>query len=112
MSAVSPSDPVASRRSAIAQWASTGKRVGYGLYLLAIVLFVAGYVARYTTLITTLITLALVIGSLVLAPAIVFGYGVRAAEREERRAALQARRADDEGAAPGATAPESRGSRH
>lgn len=92
MQAVSLPDPIADRRSNIARWVSTAKRVGYGLYLLAIVLFVIGYVVRYTSLITTVITVALVVGSLVLAPAIVFGYGVRAAERDERRAA-QAERA-------------------
>lgn len=87
MLAVTLPDPVADRRSTIARWVSTAKRVGYGLYLLAIVLFGVGYAAGYTTVMTTVIMVALVIGSLVLAPAIVFGYGVRAAERDERRAA-------------------------
>ena len=77
-------DPVVERRGRIAQWVGTGKRVGYGLFLLAMVLFVIGYAAGYTTWLTTLITVALTVGSLILAPAIVFGYGVRAAEREER----------------------------
>ena len=80
-------DPVLFRRARIAGWVSTGKRLGYGLYLLACVLFGIGYAAGYTTLMTTVIMVALVVGSLILAPAIVFGYGVKAAEREERRAA-------------------------
>ncbi len=82
---MSTADAVQSQRSRIARQVSVAKRVGYGLYLLAIVLFVVGYLGRYTTVMTTVITVALVIGSLVLAPAIVFGYGVRAAERDERR---------------------------
>ena len=80
-------DPVASKRADIARWVVSGKRAGYGLYLLAIVLFIVGYTAGYTGLITSVIMFCLVVGSLILAPAIVFGYGVKAAEREERRAA-------------------------
>jgi len=83
--AVSSIDPVLLRRSAIARWVSVGKRVGYGLYLVAIVLFGVGYAAGYTSAMTTGIVVSLVIGSIVLAPAIVYGYGVKAAEREERR---------------------------
>lgn len=87
---MSASDPVLDRRSNIARWVSVGKRAGYGLYLVAIVLFGIGYGAGYTTWMTTTITAALVIGSIILAPAIVFGYGVKAAEREERKAAAAA----------------------
>ena len=88
---VATADPVLSRRSAIARWVGLGKRVGYGLYLLAIVLFGVGFVGTYTSTITTVIVLSLVVGSIILAPAIVFGYGVKAAEREERRRAAAAR---------------------
>jgi len=77
-------DPVRERRARIARLVSLGKRVGYGLYAVAIVLFAVGLLGRYTTAITTTIVACLVVGSLVLAPAIVFGYGVRAAEREDR----------------------------
>ena len=77
-------DPVRARRARIASLVALGKRVGYGLYAVAIVLFVVGLVGRYTTTSTSVIVGCLVVGSLVLAPAIVFGYGVRAAEREDR----------------------------
>ena len=87
MGAVATADPVLSRRSAIARWVGLGKRLGYGLYLLAIVLFAVGFVGTYTSAMTTVIVLSLVVGSIILAPAIVFGYGVKAAEREERRKA-------------------------
>jgi len=60
-----------------------GKRLGYGLFLLAIVLFVAGFISGFTEAITTVITVSLVVGSLILAPAIVFHYGVKAAERAD-----------------------------
>ncbi len=77
-------DPVLARRARIAGLVVLGKRIGYGLYLAAIVLFAVGLVGRYTSTITTTIVTCLVVGSIVLAPAIVFGYGVKAAEREDR----------------------------
>lgn len=77
-------DPVQLQRARVAHWVAIGKKVGYGLYLVAIVLFGVGLATTYRPVITSGITVSLVVGSLVLAPAIVFGYGVRAAEREER----------------------------
>ena len=79
-------DPVLAKRARIAHWVSLGQRVGYGLFGLACVAFVAGFVVGFEDWLTTLIVAALVVGSLVLAPAIVFGYGVRAADRADREA--------------------------
>jgi hypothetical protein len=81
---VSSADPILARRAHIGRLVAAGKRVGYALYGLAMVLFFVGFFADYTGALTTIIIAALVAGSLVLAPAIVFGYGIRAAEREER----------------------------
>ena len=77
-------DPVLLRRARIARVAELGQRVGYGLFGLAIVLFVVGFVAGYSDLLVVLIVANLGVGSAVLAPAIVFGYAVKAAEREDR----------------------------
>jgi hypothetical protein len=77
-------DPVLARRARIAALVQLGKRVGYGLFGLACVLFVVGAVGRYDAWLTNTIVASLLIGSVVLAPAIVFGYGIKAAEREER----------------------------
>lgn len=81
-------DPVLARRARIARLVAIGQRVGYGLFGLAIALFVVGAVTRYTAAVTTAIVAALLVGSAVLAPAIVFGYAVKAAEREDRDAGL------------------------
>ncbi len=78
-------DPVRARRAQISRLTKTGKRVGYGLFLLAIVAFGAGALTDFPPALVTVVTVSLVVGSVVLAPAIVFGYGVRAAEREDRR---------------------------
>jgi hypothetical protein len=77
-------DPVLAKRARIAHWVSLGQRVGYGLFGLSCVAFVAGFIVGFEDWLTTLIITALVVGSLVLAPAIVFGYGVRAADRADR----------------------------
>lgn len=78
-------DPVLIRRARIAQLVETGQRVGYGCFGVAIVAFIAGAVAGFGTAVVTVVVAALAVGSAVLAPAIVFGYAVHAAEREDRR---------------------------
>ena len=77
-------DPVLEKRARIARWVQLGQRVGYGLFGLACVAFVIGFVVGFEAWLTTVIIAALVVGSLVLAPAIVFGYGVKAADRADR----------------------------
>ena len=81
------SDPVLARRAAIGKWSDTGKRVGYLAYGIAVVLFFVGFATTFTTLITTTIIVLMVAGGLVLMPAIVFAYGVKAADREDRESA-------------------------
>ncbi len=78
------SDPVLQRRARIAHLVEVGQRVGYGLFAFAIVLFFVGFVIGFTSGVVTAIVIALVVGSLVLAPAIVFGYAVKAADRADR----------------------------
>lgn len=77
-------DPVLARRARIVKLTALGQRVGYGLFGLAIVLFIVGFVGGYSDLIVVMIVASLGVGSAVLAPAIVFGYAVKAAEREDR----------------------------
>ena len=77
-------DPVRQRRAQIAKLVEVGQRAGYGLFGLAIVLFVVGFVSGFDGIVRSATVGCLVVGSLVLAPAIVFGYAVKAAEREDR----------------------------
>ncbi len=87
MSAAAPgpgADPVLARRARIARWVLLGQRVGYALFAVAVAAFVAGFVTGFRGWVVTLIVTALVAGSVVLAPAIVFGYGVKAADRADR----------------------------
>lgn len=77
-------DPVLARRAQIARWVALGQRVGYSLFAIAIVAFVVGFISGFENGHINVIVPCLVIGSLILAPAIVFGYGVKAAERDDR----------------------------
>lgn len=80
----SVNDEVLAQRARVERWTGIGKRIGYGLFLVAVVLFVIGFVVGFRPSIVTPIVAAMVIGSIILLPAIVFGYGVKAADREER----------------------------
>jgi hypothetical protein len=82
------SDPVRERRARIANLVRIGLGAGYGLFALAVVLFLVGLVAGYSDWITQTIVICLVIGSIVLAPAIIFNYAVRAAEKDDAERGL------------------------
>lgn len=84
MPAPEKTDPVLAKRARFVKLVSAGKRLGYSLFLLAIVAFFYGVATKFTENIVTIVTASLVVGSIILAPAIVFGYGIKAAEREER----------------------------
>jgi hypothetical protein len=82
--AVDP-DPVRARRARIAKVVKAGKRVGYGLWLLAIAVFGVGAATRFRPAMVTIVVGCLALGSVLLAPSIVISYGIRAADREDRR---------------------------
>ena len=77
-------DPVLERRHRVARLSALGRRAGYGLYLVSMGVFVVGLLAGFNDLLASVATVALVAGSVLLAPAIIIGYGVRAADRADR----------------------------
>jgi len=83
---MTPTDPVVARRARILRWVILGKRVGYLLLLLAIVGFAIGVATGFASPAVTLTVAALVGACVVLPVPIVAGYGISAAEREERQA--------------------------
>jgi hypothetical protein len=87
-------DPVLVRRARIARWVGLAKRIGYMLLLVAVVAFVVAAITGFPTGVVTVTVVALVAACVVLPAPIVLGYGLRAAEREDREAA--ARRAGGE----------------
>jgi hypothetical protein len=79
-------DPVVERRARIRRAVAIAKRLGYLLLLVAVVGFVAAAATGFPSWAVTLTIVALVGACVILPVPIVLGYGLRAAEREERRA--------------------------
>ena len=77
-------DPVLARRARISRLVALGQRLGYSLWLVAIVVFVVGAVTGFHPAMVTIVIGCLAAGSALLAPSIVIGYGVRAADREDQ----------------------------
>ena len=81
-------DPVRARRLVVAKWTKLANRVGYLLFLVAIVTFVLGFFLGFSAAVASIVTVSMVIGSILLAPALVLGYAVKAAERDDRERGL------------------------
>ena len=77
-------DPVRARRAQVARWTLLANRVGYLFFAVAVALFVLAFATGFTPVMTGTIVGALIAGSVLLAPAIVVGYAVKAAERDDR----------------------------
>lgn len=77
-------DPVLQRRELYRRLSDMGQRIGYICFGLAVVLFVVAFILQFPSWLVTVIIASMVIGSIVLAPAIVFAYGVKAADAEDK----------------------------
>ncbi len=82
---VSAPDPIVERRARIARWVKIAQRIGYLMLAIAIVAFVISFATDFPSWSVTLTIVCLVLAIVILPLPIVFGYGVRAAEREERQ---------------------------
>ena len=78
------SDPVLARRARIAGRVRLAKRVGYTALLVAIVAFAIAIATSFSGAAVAIAVVGLAVAFIVLPLPIVLGYGVRAAEREER----------------------------
>ena len=83
-----PDDPVRARREAVRRWSLLANRVGYLFVALAVALFFVALAVGLSPTFATLVIVSLVIGCVLLAPSIVIGYAVKAAEREDRERGL------------------------
>lgn len=63
-------------------------RLGYLCFGVAIITFVIGFIVSFNAAVSTVVITSMVIGSMLLAPAIVLGYAVKAAERDDRERGL------------------------
>ncbi len=77
-------DPVVARRAQFARAADAGQKLGYGLIVVAIVGFVVGLVVGFDNgAVTTVVGVALAATAVTLLPAIILGFAVKAAQRED-----------------------------
>jgi len=67
----------------IAVWTKRANRLGYLLFAATIALFVVAFMVDFNDTMVTFITICMVLGSILLAPAIVLGYAVKAAEKDD-----------------------------
>ena len=80
---VTVSDPILEQRERVRRLANTAKRVGYVLFLVSMVLFFVALATDLPQSLVTGATVTLIGGCIVLAPAILLGYAVKGAERDE-----------------------------
>ena len=79
----STSTDLKQRRSRVAKYVKFGKRIGYFLWLVAIVLFFSLFFSDFDGPLVGLLLACLITGCVILLPSIILSYAVRAAEREE-----------------------------
>lgn len=76
-------DPILVARARWDTLAKLGRRIGSAAFLVALVAFLAAAATGYPVGLVRVVTGALVIGTIVLCPAIVLGYMVRAARDDD-----------------------------
>ncbi len=81
-------DPVRARRAQVAKYTLLANRIGYLFFALAIATFIIGFAVSFNGLVSTIVIGSVIVGSILLAPAIVLGYAVKAAERDDRERGL------------------------
>ena len=81
---IDESDPVLVRRRQVEKWTLLANRVGYLFVALAIALFFIAFAVGFSSALATAVIVTLTIGCILLAPSIVIGYAVKAADRADR----------------------------
>lgn len=76
-------DPVLAQRARAARWARRGQRLGYLLFALSVVAFVYGLIVGFSEGVSRIVVAGVISGSVFLAPAIIAGYAVKAAVRDD-----------------------------
>lgn len=72
------------RRQQASLIANTGRKIGYSIFLLSLIIFAVGLTVEFNNLVAKTLIVLLIAGSVVLAPSILLHYAVRGAEREEK----------------------------
>lgn len=83
-----PDDPVRRRREMVAKYNLLANRIGYLFYAVSMSTFVMAFAFGFQGPLVTVVLVTLIIGSILLAPSIIIGYAVKAAERDDREKGL------------------------
>ena len=81
-------DAVRAKRQLVAKYTLLANRVGYLFFAVAIATFVIGFAISFNGAVSAIVIGSVIAGSVLLAPAIVLGYAVKAAERDDRERGL------------------------
>jgi hypothetical protein len=81
-------DPIRARRASVQRWSLLANRIGYLFVALAMALFFIALAVGFSSGLATLVVACLIVGCVLLAPSIVVGYAVKAAERDDRERGL------------------------
>lgn len=83
-----PHDPVRALRQKVARYNLLANRIGYLFLAVSMSCFVMAFAFGFKGPLVTVVVVTLIIGSILLAPSIVIGYAVKAAERDDREKGL------------------------
>lgn len=81
-------DPVRAKREKIAHLNLLANRIGYLFWAFAIACFVMAFAFGFQGPLVTAVIVFLIAGGVLLAPSIIVGYAVKAAERDDREKGL------------------------
>ena len=81
-------DPVRRRRAQVQRLVSLASRSGYAILAIGVIAFFVALATEFNGTMATIVIACLIVASILLAPAIVLGYAVKAADREDRERGL------------------------
>ena len=84
MTSSNDSNSLAIRRKQASLIANTGRKIGYSIFFLSLIIFAIGFTVEFNNLVAKTLTVLLIVGSIVIAQSILLHYAVRGAEREEK----------------------------
>lgn len=76
-------DPVLIQRARASRLADLGQRIGYTLFGVALVGFFFGLATDFSDTVAQIVVISIIAGSVILAPAIIAGYAVKAATKDD-----------------------------
>ncbi|MEY4372532.1 MAG: hypothetical protein RL219_1301 [Actinomycetota bacterium] len=84
MNTPTPHDPIRARRAQVAKWVLIANRVGYLFWGASLAVFFIGFGVGFKSAVATTVIATLIAGAVLLAPSIILGYAVKAADKDDR----------------------------